>query len=221
MHAIEKVALYAAAGVALVAALSAHLAGPRAVAQPAAEPPAAAQTASEPTTPSPVPAARAFRLATLDPYLLTERIMGAEDLRKAREDLANQWDVRARDIETQFQNIDQQLQTMAQTDPRAPDLIRSAQQLQADYEQAMTQRQQELERLSAQQLIDAYAKVLQATRAVADRQGYSHVISTRSLDRPIQTTTVGATLQELLARPILKGEPADDITTLVLTELRL
>ena len=47
------------------------------------------------------------------------------------------------------------------------------------------------------------------------------MFSNRSFDRNLETNTLNATLQEFLARPILKGNPADDLTDQVTKELKL
>ncbi len=202
MRPIEKLGLYAGVGFAIVLGLSAHLAGTPAVAYQNDQP-------------------AATRIATIDAYVVTERLMAADDLKKARENLSNDWNTKLRGIEKEFSDIDQSLQLLTQSDPKYQDLVKKAQGKQQDYQQLIGQRDQEIEKLNSSQLIASHQRVVDTVKALAEKNGYTHVVSTRPMSRPIVTTTVGATLQEMLARPVMISPPADDLTKSVLESLKL
>jgi Skp family chaperone for outer membrane proteins len=202
MRPIEKLSLYAGVGFAIVLGLSAHLAGTPAVALQG-------------------PAAVSPRIATIDTYIVTERLMGADDLKKARESLSNDWNLKLRGLEKEFSDIDQGLQLVTQNDPKYQDLIKRAQGKQQEYQQMLGTRDQEVEKLNSSQLIASHQRVIEIVKQLADKNGYTHVVSTRPISRPIVTTTVGATLQEMLARPVMISPAADDLTKPVLEALKL
>jgi Skp family chaperone for outer membrane proteins len=164
---------------------------------------------------------REVRIATVDIYLVSERIMQQERYRRAREQGDEGYQRQLTAIEDELRQMETRLQTLNQNDPQAQQIYTRAQALQTDYQRLQQERQQELERINSRQLIDAFTQTRGAAAEVARRGGYTHIISNRQFDRPIETTTVGATLQEMLARPILIGIPQDDLTEAVLAELRL
>jgi hypothetical protein len=131
------------------------------------------------------------------------------------------WQVRADAIDKELKDLEDQFKVLPQNDPQVPVIQQKAQEKQAEMQKLAQDRQQDLEKMNSSQLIDAYRKVRESVLAVSDRQGYTHVFSQRAYDKPIETVTVATTLQELLARPLVRGVQADDITSLVLTEMKL
>lgn len=169
-------------------------------------------------------AAQGVRIATVDTFAVVEKILDKPNLKKAREDLASQWAARADVAERELDQLQERLQNMQPTDPQARQVFERAQQKQAEYQQLAQQRQDELERMNASQLIDAFKQIRGAAQAVSSRLGYTHVLSSRSESRSLtvdDVPTLGGVLQELLARPVVVGVPADDITAEVMKELSL
>lgn len=165
--------------------------------------------------------AAGMKIGTVDVYAVAEKMMSAPDLKKLREDTSNSYQVKADAINKDLKDIDSQLSVMPQNDPKVQDLLKVANTKQQEIQKLVQDRQVELERINSQQLIDAYTKIRTATAAVATKMEYSHVMANREYDRQITTTTLSQTLQELLARPIVVGVPADDITKAVMAELKL
>lgn len=204
MRRLERTTLFAGVVLAILIALSARTGGSAALAR----------------TPSPR-ADQDFRLATVDIYTAIERIMSKPDLKRAREDLASSWQAKAHAAESELQRFEDTLRALQKDSPTFNDTLKQAQARQAEYQKMGEQRQDELEKLNSAQLVDAYTQVRNATDAVAQKLGYSHVLASRSLTQPIEATTISSTLQQLLARPLVHGNPADDITAQVMTELKL
>lgn len=161
------------------------------------------------------------KIATVDAYVITEKLMGSEELKRIRDGKALDWESRARTLEKELQDLDQSLAVMSQADPKFNETQRRLVAKQGEYQQVQGQRQQELEALNSKQLIECYLKVVDAIRAVSDEGAYTHVIVTREQGREIKTDTVGATLQELLARPVIKSPANTDLTKAVMAKLKL
>ncbi len=202
MRPSERLAIYSAIAVAILLALGSRNAGTPALALQGGQPANA-------------------RIASVDAYIVTERLMGTDELKKARETLSNDWVAKLRAIETDFADIDKQIALLTQNDPKYQELAKKAQQKQQDYQQSVGQRDQEIEKLNSSQLISCHQRVVEAVKELASKGGYTHVFTTRPSSRPIMTTTVGATLQEMLARPMMLGPTGDDLTESVLKSLKL
>lgn len=167
------------------------------------------------------PYAAGMKIGTVDVYVLAEKMMAAPDLKKLREDTSASFQVKADAINKELKDIDNQLSVMPQNDPKVQELLKVANAKQQDIQKIIQDRQIELERINSQQLIDAYTKLKVAVETVATKQEYTHIFANRENDRQITTVTLSQTLQELLARPIVKGAQADDITKAVAAELKL
>ncbi|MBL9032173.1 MAG: OmpH family outer membrane protein [Phycisphaerae bacterium] len=204
MQRIERIVILGGVVAAILIALSASAGGGRALAW----------------TPGEAP--DSVKIATVDMYWVIEKIMAKDEYKKEREDVSATWTRKAQEIERQLKELDSTLQVLPQNDPQVQTILKQAQDRQAEYQRVQSDRQQELERLNSGQLINTYKTVRDVSAKVAERMGYSHVFCNRSSDRAINTTTVGATLQELLARPLIRGgDGADDLTKAVLQEMKL
>lgn len=166
-------------------------------------------------------AAQSVRLATLDIYQVIDRLLGLPDSKQAQKEFKDRWEPRLAALQRELRRLDADLQVVPQSDPRYQDLARSARERQGEYERLAQEYARETEAFSSRQLIEAYGRARQAAARVAERLGYTHVLATRSFDRPIAATTLGNTIQELLARPVMHGVAGDEITGAVLTELGL
>jgi hypothetical protein len=154
-------------------------------------------------------------------YWVMERLMATEPWKSKRDDTVKVWQTRADAIDKDLKELEDQFKVLPQNDPQIPAIQQKAQDKQAEMQKLAQDRQQDLEKLNSAQLVDAYRKVREAANAVAERLGYTHVFSQRGFDRVIETVTVATTLQELLARPLVRGVAADDLTPQVLTEMKL
>jgi Skp family chaperone for outer membrane proteins len=202
MRRIERIAVFGGLLAAIGLALSAHNPGSAAVAGPA-------------------PMADGVRFATVDAYLIVEKLMLQPEPKKARDDIAANWQAKASAIEKDLQNMERDLKVLPQNDPHAQEILQQAQAKQQEFQKLQQDRAQDLERINSQQLVQFYKQVRDSSAAVGERLRYTHVLNNRSFDKAIETNTVAATLQEMLARPVMVGVPADDITKQVMAELKL
>lgn len=163
----------------------------------------------------------AYKIATVDSFLVAEKLMATDEFKKKLDETAAQWQQRASGIEKELQALDDRFKVLAPNSPQVAEIQKEAQAKQAEYQRLAQERTQDIEKLSSSQLVEVYRRIREGTAAVGDRLGYTHVIATRGFDKPIDTRTIAATLQELLARPLIKGRPSDDITKAVLAELKL
>ncbi len=167
------------------------------------------------------PAADAFKLGTVDVYLIVEKLMATEPWKSKREDTNKVWQNKGSILEKDLQQLEDQFKVLPQNSPQIPEIQKQATDKQAELQKLAQDRQQDLEKLNSGQLIDAYKKVRDAAVAVGDRMGYTHILCQRGYEKAIETVTVATTIQELLARPLVRGVASDDITKAVMAELKL
>lgn len=196
---MRKASMAFLGGVAAVALMfgSARLGGSSALAQPAGG------------------AVVPVRVATIDPFIVIEKLMTAAEPTQTRERVVATFDDKLRALEADLQGLERELQGLAANDPKSSDIVARGQAKQTEYQQLQTQRQTELERVNSNQLIESYGRVSETAARIATERGYTHVVASRNPSRPITTTTIAATLQELLARPVMKSMPGDDLTAAV------
>lgn len=201
MRASERLVVFSGVVVAIVLALSSHagFTGNAAVADGASA---------------------ELRIATVDAFLLAEKVMDQrEGMKSKREELVSRWREKVDAIQNELRKLQEQAQILPPSDPKFRDLSNQFQQKQQELQLATQQGTNEVDQLGAEHLVIAYEAVRDTATNVGGRLGYTLIFSSRSAERKIESTSVSATLQEMLARPILKGVEADDITAQVMTEL--
>ena len=161
------------------------------------------------------------RIATVDIYAIVEKLVLRPDYKKAQDDMKAKWDPRLETIQKEFSRIDADLQMIPQNDPKYAQVLKAGRDKQAEYDKAVQDRQVEFEGLSARQLTESYGTARDAASRLAERQGYTHVFANRPPERPINASTLGASLQEFLARPLIKSPSGDDLTRAVASELKV
>lgn len=167
------------------------------------------------------PSSGPVRIATIDVYAIVEKMLAKGDYKKAQDDLADKWTTKLEAIKKDFAKIQADLQVLPQSDPKFQETYRTARDKQGEFDKAVQSKDVESEALTSRQLTEVYQQVRDAASKAADRMGYTHVVVTRPPERPITSQTVGATLQELLARPIIKTPAGDDITKTVAADLKV
>ncbi len=161
------------------------------------------------------------RIATVDVYSLVERLIARPEMATPLNDLAQALNDRVNAARQELETLQRELQGLAPTDPQAGARQQDFLVKREGLNQLFQQSSAELDKARAEQLIDAYKQAREAAGAVSGRLGYTLVIASRAPDAPIQQQAMALALQELLARPVLKSDPADDITKQVAEELKL
>jgi Skp family chaperone for outer membrane proteins len=160
------------------------------------------------------------RTGTVDVFRLIERLMDRPEMSEKRSDLVKAWEARLKAMQDELQAIRNQAQILPPSDPKLRDLSAQFEKRQQELSQAQQQGSGEVDQLASHHWVEAYTLVRAATRAVGDRMGYSIVLATRSAEE-IEPKGQSYVLQELLARPVVKGSASDDLTAEVAKELKL
>lgn len=191
---VERIALYA--GLALALGLGLGLRESR---------PALAQNAAGQAAP-------AIRLATVDVLGIAEKIVGGEKYRTSRDAYAAGLTKPLQDMANELKAMQEKYATLATDSPERKPLeeqfTAKSQAMQAAQQKAQISDEQ----FKAQQVAEAYRLVIEAADKLGTELGYTHVLATRSGPASIRSDNVPGAVQEILARPLVKGVPADDLT---------
>lgn len=159
------------------------------------------------------------KIGVIDIFVVAERMMNSPDLVKTRNDADAAWKPRLTAIEDAARQIDEKLRAMQSSDPQAQVLLQERQAKVQEYQGLLQERSNTLEKNNSEQLLSIYAKIRAAADTIATSRGYTHVFINGAADRPIQTATVQDTLQQMMARPLVKYPAGDDITQAVMDAL--
>lgn len=163
-------------------------------------------------------------LAVVDTLTLVQQLLLTDDYAPAREEQAAQIQAQLGAMQEDLQVLQTELQSANPQDPTAQQKYQQFQQRLQAFQQAQQQQGAAFNAFSATQAVEVYGRIRDAVDAVAEREGYTHVIASR-LDADIDLTNENATLatvtQEILARPLLGGVKVNDITAAVRSELGL
>lgn len=161
------------------------------------------------------------RMATVDVLGVLERMLESELYRPARDEATAAWNDQLQSLGTERDALVQTLQTMDPQDPAAQQAYEQYQALGQRMYALQQEAQTAIDRFSAEQLADAYRKVYDAARAVAAREGFSHVFASRMSAEDIKAESTNVIVQEVLARPMLMSGEGEDLTALVVAELNI
>lgn len=199
----ERVMIYA--GLALALALGAGL---------RLTPSAGAQN-----TPSTAPAM--VRVATVDVLALAERLVGTEKYRFGRETNAASLSKPLQAMLDELKGLETKFNALpADSAERAP-LQQQFQQKNTAFQQAQQQAQSDDEKFKATQVAEAYRLVVEAADKLGAELGYTIILCTRNGPVAIRSDNVPGAVQEMLARPVLRGPASDDLTDRVAKALGL
>lgn len=163
------------------------------------------------------------KIATVDVLAVVERLASSDRYTPAREQ-------KAKSLAAPIEQINKELDTLRTEITAIPDFQNNAeaqpkiQQFQQKSQNLETLRQtaqNELESFNVAQLQEAYKIAIDTTNAIAGTRGYTHVFATKPFDAKMTSINVNGVLQEMLARPVVRTNPADDLTDAVIKELKL
>ncbi|MDX2018309.1 MAG: OmpH family outer membrane protein [Planctomycetota bacterium] len=171
---------------------------------------------------TPVPQAE-MRVASVDVLTIVDALMMSERYRPAREAKGQESQKQMQQMldTIKFQELEQKIVALA---PGSPE--RNV--LEADYTNKQRQAQQLNQQLTegvakqfTDQLAECYRLVVETVDKLARDRGYSHVLASRGRDQPLRFDNPTTAVQEILARPLIRGLAADDLTGAVMADLKV
>ncbi len=175
---------------------------------------AAAQNGSESSAAS----TKSVRIATVDVFAVVERVWLGEQYISARTALADATNKEIEALNVKMDEMRTKAQTLAKDSPELQALSEEFSKAQQEAQQKQNAGGDEMERLSTLQLAQAYQQVMTEAQAIAKSMGYTHVFASKTGTLEFRSTTMNGALQELLARPVVISDSADDITAALLAK---
>jgi hypothetical protein len=90
-----------------------------------------------------------------------------------------------------------------------------------EFEQARGLAQQAIEEFNTNQVAEAYRLIVDAAVTLSNQEGYTHVVVSRGDQLKIASRSVAGAVQEILARPLIKTDPAHDLTDRLIKQFGL
>lgn len=160
-------------------------------------------------------------IATVDALRLVQALLESDDYLAERTEAEERLTGELQAAQDELTSLQEEIQLLPPADPRGNTLRQEFQQRLANLQQMSQTAQAEVSQLLGEQAARAYERIADASREVATKRGYTHLISTRR-DREIPAIGgLSAVTQEILARTVLLAPGDTDITDAVRTKLDL
>ncbi|MFZ4574601.1 MAG: OmpH family outer membrane protein [Phycisphaerales bacterium] len=199
----ERVAVFSGLAIAIGLGLAAQAPGSAAIAD------------------APLPREGEFKLATVDVLSIIAKKLETPDYKQANAANADKFDVELRGMLKDLEDIRTRALAMPEgADPRKA-LEAEFMQKNQKFEESRAAAQQAVEAFNTTQVSEAYRLAVEAANGLAQARGYTHVIVTRGDQVKIASQSVAGAVQEILARPVIRGVSADDLTTDVVKQMGL
>lgn len=162
-----------------------------------------------------------MKLATVDILKIVEKYVKSDRYAPAREAFNKDLTAQLEKLRGELESLRTQIQSSPQNAPETQGLIQNFQQRGQEFDMERQKAMAASDEFNARQIAEAYRLVAEIVLAHAQTGGYTHVLASRGGPATLKSTNIAGTVQEMLARPLVKGNLADDLTKGVLDELKL
>lgn len=170
-------------------------------------------------SPRPAPAGL---IATCDQFAVLQSMLSSPAYAKAREERTAKVASLTADIDAQMADLREKMNKITdKTSQEAKDLQAKGQQLGLQLRLKKGEGDKILEQGNLKEVEEVYRLIVEATSAVAKREGYTYVLGSRSLPVTFVSQTLSGAFQEIYARPVMTAPEGVDITDLVFKELKV
>ncbi|MEM0983947.1 MAG: hypothetical protein AAGI17_08360 [Planctomycetota bacterium] len=163
-------------------------------------------------------------IATVDTVGLLEEILANdEQLVTERNELRGAITDNVENVRAELERIQNDARQRIATDPELPILQQRFQETQQQFQIVQQESAARVERLTSRQARQAYARIFDATNAVASERNLKYVMASRpgTSEIPGDRASPQAVFQDMLARNLIVSPESNDITALVREELGL
>lgn len=168
---------------------------------------------------------KASTVAVVDTYRIAVKLMDTARFKDRIEGKRKEWADKLAPLEKNLDELANKLRAMGPEakGPEAETTAREFETKRQEYGALRQQAEREMDSFVAGVNFDAFKQVVDSAAAIADKKGYSLVLSSRGTgpDEMKAPDSSGAFVQSLLARPVIKSATADDITADVIADLKL
>lgn len=161
-------------------------------------------------------------IASCDQFAVLQSMLSGPMYAKAREERAAKVAALTADIDAEMATLRERMGKVTdRNSPEAKELQAKGQQLQMQLRLKKGEGDKITEQGNLKEVEEAYRLIVDATVAVAKREGYTYVLGSRSLPVTFVSQTLAGAFQEIYARPVMMAPDGVDITDLVFKELKV
>lgn len=153
--------------------------------------------------------------------LIVNELMSSDRFLPAREALGARLEAEIQPLLDEAKAIYDSLQSAKQDDPETQSKLRRFQQLQQQVRERQQSASVEIERITANQIVECYKLVRSSAIAVAEDLGFDYVIASVGEDEDLTSESVEVVLRQMVARPVVLAPKDVDITEDVREDLKL
>lgn len=164
----------------------------------------------------------AVKIAVVSLMKITDELMDSERFKPAREELDEQIskELIQPAVET-LQELEKKIQDAGEQSPDAPKLRQEFMRARGVLAARQQEASQRAEAKVGEQLKECFKLVRESAAAIAEKQGYTYVMSSMRPEDDFQTGPVQATIRDVLSRPVLAFPKTVDLTEEVREDLKL
>lgn len=175
---------------------------------------------AEATPPTPIMVEPA-KIASVDVLGIVARFLESDRYKPANIANAEKYDTKLKALIGELSLIEKQGAGLTQQSPEFPALQQQFQAKQREFDQTRGEAQAAVEQFNTDQITECYRLTIEAANSLATQLGYSHVIVSRTGGAKINSNNVAGAVQEIIARPLIMSDPADDLTERLIKQFGL
>ena len=161
------------------------------------------------------------RIASVDVLGIVARFLESDRYKPANIANAEKYDTKLKALIGELSIIEKQGAGLTQQSPEFPALQQQFQAKQREFDQARGDAQAAVEQFNTDQITESYRLTIEAANSLATQLGYSHVVVSRAGGAKINSNNVAGAVQEIIARPLIMSDPADDLTERLIKQFGL
>ncbi|MEI7656635.1 MAG: OmpH family outer membrane protein [Phycisphaerae bacterium] len=165
--------------------------------------------------------ADAPRIATVDVLSLVERMISTDQYKSQREAFETEEAKKLQPLAEELKKMQEEAKDLKEESERFKALNKTFLEKNSAFQQRRSEATAQLETFNTRQVGEAYRLILDAATQLADGLGYTHVIASKSGAIALSSKNIPGAVQEMLARPVVKGVAADDLTERLMKSLKL
>lgn len=166
-------------------------------------------------------AADAPRIATVDVLSLVERMILTDQYKSQRDGFEAEEAKKLQPLAEELKKMQEEAKDLKEESDRFKALNKTFLEKNASFQQLRGDATSQLEAFNTRQVGEAYRLILDAATQMADGLGYTHVIASKTGAVALASKNIPGAVQEMLARPVVKGVAADDLTERLMKSLKL
>lgn len=204
MNTTERFVVYSGLAVAILVGVSGHVPGSSgmAVARPGI-------------------AADGPKVASIDVLAVVERMVSSETYKSQRDAYETEQAKKLQPLADEMKKIQEDAKDLKEESEKFKTLSKDFGEKNNQFQQLRSEAANQVEIYNTNQVGEAYRLVLEAATKLSDSLGYTHVFASKNGSATITSRNIPGAVQEMLARPLIKGVAADDLTERLIKELKL